>query len=343
MEILTWIGVGLCLLHSATFSGLNLAIFGQSRLQLEVGAEGGNADAKRLLALRKDSNFLLTTILWGNVAANCLLTLLTDSVLTGVYAFMFSTFGITFFGEIIPQAWFSRNALRMGAACAPLIAVYQRLFWPVAKPSAWLLDRWLGKEGISYLRENDLRRVITKHMEADDADLEMHEGTGVLNYLALDDLHISREGEQVDPASIIKLPTKVDLPLIPKCEASADDPFVAKVAKSGRKWVVLCDLDDNPLLILDADDFLRNLFLGKEEFDPYHSAHRPIVIKDSTMRIGRVLRKMIVHREHDDDDVIDKDIVLLWNETDHRIVTGADILGFILNGIVPSRVSADCP
>ena len=67
MEILTWLGVGVCLLHSATFSGLNLALFGLGRLQLEIEAEGGNLAATKVIALRKDSNFLLTTILWGNV------------------------------------------------------------------------------------------------------------------------------------------------------------------------------------------------------------------------------------------------------------------------------------
>ena len=93
MDVLTWLGVAVCLLHSATFSGLNLALFGLGRLQLEVEAEGGNSAASRVIALREDSNFLLTTILWGNVAANVLLTLLTDSVLAGAYAFFFSTFG----------------------------------------------------------------------------------------------------------------------------------------------------------------------------------------------------------------------------------------------------------
>ena len=103
MDTLTWIGIGLCLAHSATFSGLNLAVFGLSRLHLEVEAEGGSAAAAKMIGLRRDSNFLLTTILWGNVAANVLLTMLTDSVMTGAYAFAFSTFGITFLGEIVPQ------------------------------------------------------------------------------------------------------------------------------------------------------------------------------------------------------------------------------------------------
>ncbi len=334
-DVLTWIGIAVCLLHSATFSGLNLALFGLGRLQLEVEAEGGNKAAARVIGLRRDSNFLLTTILWGNVAANVLLTMLTDSVLAGAYAFFFSTFGITFFGEIIPQAWFSRNALKMGAALSPVLRVYQWLLWPVAKPSAWLLDRWLGPEGISYLREHDLRRVISKHMEADEADLEVSEGRGVLNFLALDDLHLGEEGEPVDPLSVITLPVQVDLPVLPACEASSDDPFVRQVEQSGHKWVILCGEEEGPLLVLDADEFLRALFLRGESFNPYRCCHRPIVVRDPLTTVGKVLRKLRVRAERPGDDVIDQDLILLWSGNQRRVLTGADLLGYLLRGIVP--------
>ena len=107
-NVLIWIGIALCITQSAIFSGLNLAIFSVSKLRLEVEVTGGNRDAFVLLDLRKDSNLTLATVLWGNVTINVLLTLLSDSVLAGVGAFVFSTIIITLFGEIIPQAYFSR-------------------------------------------------------------------------------------------------------------------------------------------------------------------------------------------------------------------------------------------
>lgn len=343
METLTWLGVAVCLLHSATFSGLNLALFGVGRLQLEVEAEGGNPAAEKVIALRRDSNFLLTTILWGNVAANVLLTLLTDSVMAGAYAFLFSTFGITFFGEILPQAWFSRNALRMGAALAPVLGFYQRILWIVAKPSAWLLDRWLGPEGITYLRERDLRLVISRHMEAAEADLKVTEGRGTLNFLALDDLPLGREGEPVDPLSVIILPVQVDLPVIPPCEPSPEDPFVRRVEESGHKWVILCDESETPHLVLDADEFVRGLFLRTKGFSPYRCCHRPIVVTDPDIPVGRVLRKLSVEPESPGDDVIDKDLILLWTPEQRRVVTGADLLGFMLRGIATTRAEPPTP
>ncbi len=165
-DILIWLGIIFCITQSAMFSGLNLAFFSLSRLTLEVEAENGSRAARRILALRQDANFLLTTILWGNVGINVLLTLLSSSVLAGLAAFVFSTVLITFGGEILPQAYFSRNAMRMASLLAPVLRVYQVLLFVVAKPTALLLDRWLGREAITYLGERDLRRIIRTHINA---------------------------------------------------------------------------------------------------------------------------------------------------------------------------------
>ena len=157
MSLSIWIGIVFCVSQSAIFSGLNLAFFSLTRLRLEVEVESGNKAALRVLKMRRDSNFLLTTILWGNVGINVLLTLLSESVLAGVAAFFFSTFVITLLGEIFPQAYFSRNALRMASLLAPLLRFYQVLLYPLAKPLARLLDSWLGSEGVQYFREHHLR------------------------------------------------------------------------------------------------------------------------------------------------------------------------------------------
>ena len=79
LDIIIWLAIALCISQSAIFSGLNIALFSLSRLQLEVESTKGNKAAKTVLALRNDSNFLLTTILWGNVGINVLLTLLSGS------------------------------------------------------------------------------------------------------------------------------------------------------------------------------------------------------------------------------------------------------------------------
>ena len=330
------VGIFFCLTQSAVFSGLTLGLFGLSRLKLEIEVESGNQAAATVLELRKDANLLLTTLLWGNVSINVLLTLLTDSVLSGLWAFFFSSVCITLFGEILPQAYFSRNALRMGILLAPVITFYRFILYPVSKPSALLLDRWLGKEGVLYFKEEDIRIMLQKHMESRDSDIGRMEGTGALNFLSIDDLPIGDEGEIVDPVSIIPLETEFDLPVFPVFERTPEDPFLLQIQESGKKWVILTSVDGYPRLVLNADLFLRDALFGKEPFRPYSYCHRPIVVSDAVTPLGEVIQKLRVHPEHSEDDVIDNDLILCWDK-EKRIITGADLLGRLLRGIAGRR------
>ena len=334
-DSLFWIGIAFCISQSAMFSGLNLAFFSLSRLQLEVEMSQGNEVAGKVLQVRQDSNFLLTTILWGNVGINVLLTLLSDSLLTGVMAFVFSTVFITIFGEILPQAYFSRNALRMASLLAPVLRFYQFILTPVARPCALFLDMWLGKEGIDYLREKEMISMISAHMEADEAELDHIEGRGALNFLTIDEVRVTEEGELVDADSIIRLPTKVDLPLIPEVSRDVNDPFLKRVNASGHHWVVLADEAGNPQLLLDADAALRAALLDLDKpYDIYNFCRRPLVIRDPSKTIGEVISylKSIPSPSNVEDSAIDYDAVLIWGDQP-RIITGADILGKLLKGI----------
>lgn len=345
MDNLIWLGIAFCLSQSATFSGLNLAVLGISRLHLQAASGAGNADATTVLALRQDSNFLLTTILWGNVAMNVLLTLLSGSVMTGVGAFLFSTVGITLGGEILPQAYFSRHALRVGALLAPVVRMYQFLLYPIAKPSARLLDWMLGAEGIAYIKEKDLREVIKLHMHADESDLSHLEGVGALNFLAFDDLAIAQEGEAVDPASVIELPIGDELPLFPDFVRHAKDPFIRQVHASGQKWIVITDPGGAPRLALNGDAFLRAALLDEGPCNPYAFCHRPLVVEEPTRPLGPILHQLRVEPLNLEDDVVDLDLILLWG-SEKRVVTGADLLGRLLRGIAtrgPERAAAAAP
>ena len=266
-----WIGIVFCITQSAIFSGLNLAIFSISKLRLEVEATGGNRDAVELLALRQDSNLTLATVLWGNVTINVLLTLLSNSVLAGIGAFAFSTIVITLFGEIIPQAYFSRNALRMAARLTPLLKVYRVGLFPLAKPTAIILNWWLGPEGITLLRERDFRAFITRHVGVAGADVGQLEAIGALNFLDLDDIIVVDEGESIDPRSVITLPIERGRPLMPKFERSPDDPFLRELNASGKKWVIIVDNSGRPSFVLDAHHFLRDSLFNAAMVDPRNS------------------------------------------------------------------------
>ena len=330
-QTITWIGIIFCITQSAMFSGLNLAFFSVTRLRLEVEVTAGNRSAQKVLQMRQDSNFLLATILWGNVGINVLLTLLSNSVMAGLTAFLFSTILITFIGEIIPQAYFSRHALKMASLLAPVLRFYQLVLFPVAKPVAWVLDMWLGREGIRFYREHDLKEVIRKHVESDEADIDRLEGMGALNFLHIDDLHITEEGQPVDPRSIVTMPMEGGLPVFPDFKPYATDPFLQQIEASGKKWVILTDGSGRPHFVMDSDGFLRKALFDHGPFNPLAYCHRPVMVEDPRTKLGDVILNLKVPSSCLDTDVIDRDIILFWGE-EKQVITGADILGRLLEG-----------
>src|ERR1700733_1002740 len=329
--IWTWIGIILCIMQSAMFSGLNLAVFSLSQLRLQIEADGGNADAVHVLDLRKNSNQVLATIIWGNVTTNVLMTLLSDSVLAGIAGFFFSAFAITMLGEIIPQAYFSRNALQMTARFLPFLNFYRVALYPLAKPTGLLLDWWLGVEGISYLRERDVRTLIARSA-ASGGDIGRLEATGARNFLDLDDIPVTDEGELIHTQSVISLPLANRRCILPHFTRSPDDPFLRQLDASGKKWVIVTNLDGEPEFVLDSHYFLRDALFNQLESNPGIYWLRPIIVSDMKTRLGEVIGQMKVLPERPGDDVIHHDIILVWG-AQRRIITGSDLLGRLLRDI----------
>ena len=73
-------------------------------------------------------------------------------------------------------------------------------------------------------------------------DIGRLEATGARNFLDLDDVSVTDEGEFVDPRSIISLPIENRRCILPKFNRSPDDPFLRQVDASGKKWVIVTDL-----------------------------------------------------------------------------------------------------
>jgi hypothetical protein len=326
-----WFGVFACILQSGLFAGLNLAVFSLSLLRLQIEADGGNQDAVKVLELRKDANQVLSTVIWGNVTTNVLLTLLSDSVLTGLGAFFFSAFAITLLGEIIPQAYFSRNALRMTARFLPFLTFYRVILYPLAKPTSMLLDWWLGSEGVSYFKEQDIRHLIARH-GASGGEIGRLEATGAQNFLDLDDVSVCDEGEFIDEKSILSLPLANKRCVLPTFDRRPSDPFLRQIDASGRKWVIVTDSNGDPVFVLDAHHFLRDALFGELDSDPTAYWHRPIIVRDMKARLGDVIGQMKVVQERPEDDVIENDLILVWGVR-KRIITGSDLLGRLLRGI----------
>ena len=98
------------------------------------------------------------------------------------------------------------------------------------------------------------------------------------------------------------------------------------------KWVIIVDDSNNPSMVLNANAFLREVLFGEEVINPYKHCHQPIIVKDPSTLLGKVISDFKVYPKSRSDDVIENDLILIWGD-EKRIITGADILGRLLRGI----------
>jgi metal transporter CNNM len=180
-----------------------------------------------------------------------------------------------------------------------------------------------------------LSALIGTHMEAEEADMDHVQGMGALNFFEMDKSTVCDEGEVLDPQSVVRLATKLDLPLLPNQQDPEFADFINTVNKSGHKWVILASEANEPLLVMDVDGFVRATVTHKDGLDPYQFCHRPLVIDDPTCSLSQAVEKLrLAHTiELQSNDVLHSDVLLVWTDNEQRIITGADILGRLFKGI----------
>ncbi|XP_050977062.1 metal transporter CNNM4 isoform X2 [Labeo rohita] len=147
------------LVLSGMFSGLNLGLMALDPMELRIvqscGTNKEKKYARKIEPIRSKGNYLLCSLLLGNVLVNTTLTILLDDLIgSGLGAVVASTVGIVIFGEIVPQALCSRHGLAVGANTIVLTKFFMLLTFPLSFPISKLLDYILGQEiGTVYNRE----------------------------------------------------------------------------------------------------------------------------------------------------------------------------------------------
>ncbi|EEZ98477.1 unextended protein [Tribolium castaneum] len=172
-----------CLMFSALFSGLNLGLMSLDRTELKILCNTGTPKertfAKIIQPVRDHGNYLLCSILLGNVFVNSIFTILLDGLTSGLVAVIFSTIAIVLIGEITPQAICSRHGLAIGARTIYITKFVMVLTFPMAYPVSKFLDCVLGEEiGNVYNRERlkELVKVTTGENDLDKDEVNIISG-----------------------------------------------------------------------------------------------------------------------------------------------------------------------
>ncbi len=172
---------------SGLFSGLTLGLFSLNPSSLERKIKLGNKQAEKVYKIRKNGNLLLCTLLLGNVAVNSALAIFLGSVAPGLIAGLISTGLIVIFGEILPQAVFSRFALTLGSKTAWIVRIFIILLFPIAAPLAFILNKILGKELPTIWEKNEIKEIIKAHEDSKLSSIDSDEEKIILGALSYSD------------------------------------------------------------------------------------------------------------------------------------------------------------
>lgn len=186
-----------CLLVlSGMFSGLNLGLMALDPMELRIvqscGTDKEKKYARKIEPIRSKGNYLLCSLLLGNVLVNTTLTILLDDLIgSGLGAVVASTIGIVIFGEIVPQALCSRHGLAVGANTILVTKFFMFLTFPLSFPVSKLLDFLLGQEiGTVYNREKlvEMLKVTEPYNDLVKKELNMIQGALELRTKTVEDV-----------------------------------------------------------------------------------------------------------------------------------------------------------
>lgn len=177
---------------SALCSGLNIALMSLSTSELRRKSKLGNPQAKRVLPFRINAHLSLAAILLTNTAAVAATSLVLESVLYGVIAGLLTTIVIVVFGEVLPQAYFSRRALRYASRFAIAMRIMIILTYPISKPLQLLLDKLFSEQQAQLQSRREIGMMITEHLSRDESELDNDEVEIIRGALQLSEKHVSQ-------------------------------------------------------------------------------------------------------------------------------------------------------
>ncbi|KRT82583.1 cNMP binding protein [Oryctes borbonicus] len=233
-----------CLSFSALFSGLNLGLMSMDMTELKILCNTGTPTerkyAKKIRPIRKHGNYLLCSILLGNVLVNSIFTILLDGLTSGLIAVIFSTIAIVLFGEISPQAVCSRHGLAVGANTINITKLVMVLTAPLSYPVSKILDWILGEEiGNVYNRER-LKELVkiqySKNVTTGENDLDK------------DEVNIISGALELRKKTVAEVMTRIEDAFMLDYDAVLDFETVSEIMKSGYSRIPVYEGDRKKII-----------------------------------------------------------------------------------------------
>merc|ERR1719234_783046 len=204
------------------------------------------------MPIRAMGNFLLCSILLGNVLVNNTMTILLD-VLTGgggTIAVIASTLGIVVFGEIIPQAICSRHGLAVGAKTILLTKFFMLVTAPLSFPISKILDCILGTEiGTVYNKQRlmELLKVTEQYNGLEKDEINIVTGALVLKQKSVKDVMT-----YIEDCYMLPIESTLDFETISEIKEQGYSRIPVYQGGDRKKVVYLLFAKD--LLFVDPDD-----------------------------------------------------------------------------------------
>ncbi|XP_048379045.1 metal transporter CNNM4-like [Stegostoma tigrinum] len=260
----------LLLVLSGMFSGLNLGLMALDPMELRIvqncGTETERRHARCIEPVRRQGNYLLCSLLLGNVLVNTTLTVLLDGLLgTGWVTVVASTVGIVILGEIVPQALCSRHGLAVGAHTVLLTKFFMVLTFPLSYPISKMLDCVLGQEiGKVYSREKIL---------------EMLKVTGPYNGLEADELNMIQGALELRSKTVEDIMTPIHDCFMVSSDAILDFSTMSEIMETGYTRIPVYEQEKSnivdilyvkDLAFVDPDDCVPLKTITKFYSHPLH-------------------------------------------------------------------------
>ena len=149
-------------------SGLTVGYMGIDPLEMEAKQLHGTPDEKRaadrIRPLLANHHLLLATLLLGNALCFEALPIFMDAIMPSWLAVLLATTVILLFGEVLPQALCTGpKQIQIAASVAPLVNCLTFVMYPIVKPIAMGLDKFLGIHGHKRYNRGILSDIIGLH------------------------------------------------------------------------------------------------------------------------------------------------------------------------------------